>query len=46
MHRLYWIRQFRIRNEHHPRWLLFFHVDWASEILEAMKVVEVPFGKH
>ena len=46
MHRLYWVRQLRTRNERHPRWLLFFHVDWAPEILEAMKIVEVPFGKH
>lgn len=46
MHRLYWVRQLRTRNERHPRWLLFFHIDWAPEILEAMKIVEVPFGKH
>jgi len=38
---LYWVGQLKIRSERHPRWLLFFDVDWAPEILEAMKSVEV-----
>jgi hypothetical protein len=46
VHRLYWVGQLKTRSDCHPRWLLFFHVDWAPEILEAIKTVEVPFGKH
>ena len=46
MNRLYWIGQLKTRSERHPRWLLFFHVDWAPEIIEAMKSIENPFGEH
>ena len=46
MHRLYWVGQLKPRRESHPRWLLFFHVDWAPEILETIKSVEISFGGH
>ncbi|KAN0138390.1 hypothetical protein V8E53_003853 [Lactarius tabidus] len=41
---LYWVGQLKTRSDCHPRWLLFFHVDWAPEILEAIKTVKVPFA--
>jgi hypothetical protein len=41
---LYCVGQLKTRNERNPRWLLFFHVDWAPEILEALTSVETPFA--
>ena len=46
MRRLYWVGQFETRSERQPRWPLFFHVDWAPEVLEAIKSIEIPFGEH
>ncbi|KAF8268199.1 hypothetical protein EI94DRAFT_1205969 [Lactarius quietus] len=39
---LYWIGQVKTQSGRQSRWLLFFHLDWAPDILDAVKSVGIP----